>query len=105
MAEATYKVEKLHGKPIVDGNDVRRHRIGADPNRGKLRGDAMFPTMVKIPDWVPVDERANPEAKYYLYCASHHATSIHLAWSDRVDSPDWTLFNTPRRAFYSKTRS
>jgi hypothetical protein len=93
MGGATYKVEKLHGKPIVDGNDVRRLRIGADPNRSKLRGDAMFPTMVRIPDWVPAEERANPNAKYYLYCASHHATSIHMAWSDRVDSPDWTFFN------------
>lgn len=46
MAEATYKVEKLHGKPILDGNDVRRLRIGADPNRSKLRGDAMFPTIL-----------------------------------------------------------
>ena len=47
MSEVTYRVEKLHGRPIVDGSDVRRLRIGADPNRSRLRGDAMFPTVVR----------------------------------------------------------
>ena len=67
MAEASYRVEKLHGKPIVDGSDVRRLRIGADPNRSRLRGDAMFPTVVRIPEWVPARDRAHSDANYYLY--------------------------------------
>ncbi len=96
MSVVTYRVEKLHGRPIVDGSDVRRLRIGADPNRSRLRGDAMFPTVVRIPDWVPAEDRAHPSANYYLYCASHHGTSIHMAWADRVDSGDWTLFNAGR---------
>ena len=60
MSEVTYRVEKLHGRPIVDGSDVRRLRIGADPNRSRLRGDAMFPTVVRIPDWVSAEDRAHP---------------------------------------------
>ena len=96
MGVVTYRVEKLHGRPIVDGSDVRRLRIGADPNRSRLRGDAMFPTVVRIPDWVPAEDRAHPDAKYYLYFASHHGTSIHMAWSERVDSADWTIFNAGR---------
>ena len=96
MARATYRIEKLHGKPIVDGYDVRRLGIGADPNRSRFRGDAMFPTLVQIPDWVRAADRAHPRARYYLYFASHHGASIHMAWSDRVDSPEWTIFNAGR---------
>ncbi len=96
MAKATYRIEKLHGKPIVDGNDVRRLGIGADPNRSRFRGDAMFPTVVRIPNWVPGEDRAHPNANYYLYFASHHGTSIHMAWSDQVDSAAWTIFNAGR---------
>ncbi len=34
-------------------------------------GNAMFPSLVKIPDWVPPEARAHPEAVYYLYWATH----------------------------------
>lgn len=85
----SYEVERLHGKPIIEGATMRSLGIVAKTSRG----DAMFPTVVRVPDWVPDDQKPNPRANYYLYFAAHHGTCISLAWAEKVDSSKWTLFN------------
>lgn len=55
---------------------------------------AMFPSLVKIPDWVPPEARAHPEAVYYLYWASHYGWYIRLSWSRTIEGP-YTEFNSP----------
>lgn len=55
---------------------------------------AMFPSLVKIPDWVAPEARAHPEAVYYLYWANHYGWYIRLSWSRTIEGP-YTEFNGP----------
>jgi hypothetical protein len=48
---------------------------------------------VEIPDWVPIEERANPIASHYMYFAHHEGKYIRMAWTDDVASDNWRLFN------------
>ena len=89
----TYEIERLHGRPIIEGTMMRSLGIVAKTTRG----DAMFPTVLRIPEWVPREQRADPRANYYLYFAAHHGTCISLAWAETVDSPGWTVFNVADR--------
>jgi len=57
----------------------------------------MFPTVLRIPEWVPREQRADPRANYYLYFAAHHGTCINLAWAETMRSPGWTVFNVGDR--------
>ena len=84
-----YEIERLHGRPIIEGATMRSLGIVAK----STRGDAVFPTVLRIPEWVPREQRADPRAKYYVYFAAHHGTCISLAWAETVDSQGWTVFN------------
>ena len=87
-----YIAERVYDQPIIRGDEVAAGGIGQTEGRNNYRGNAMFPTLVKIPDWAP--ERPDPRAQYYLYFAPHKGTTINVAWADRVDAQKWTFFNT-----------
>ena len=50
------------------------------------------PSVLRVPDWIPVDERPDAQANYYLYFANHRGDSIRMAWADSIGGP-WTVFN------------
>lgn len=58
---------------------------------GGRRGDdtrAYFPSLVKIPDWVPAGQRPDPSAQYYLYWAVHKGGYyIRMSWAADVTGP------------------
>ena len=61
------------------------------------------PSVIRIPEWIPVSERVHAEAVYYTYFAHHGGDNIRLAWSDSITGP-WNLFNAqgsnaPERAW------
>jgi hypothetical protein len=68
------------------------------------RKGAMFPSLVKIPDWVPPEKRAHPEAVYYLYWATHYGSDIHLSWSRSVQGP-YVDFNSSGNKDFHYPRS
>ena len=41
--------------------------------------------ILQIPDWVPVDKREDPEAKYYLYHSNHGGGSIKMHWAKSIE--------------------
>jgi len=49
--------------------------------------------MVRVPDWIPLEHRADSSARYYLYFGSHWGTHIKLAWSEHIEGP-YTVFNS-----------
>lgn len=61
------------GAPETDGEDIN------------------FPTVIRVPDWVPADQRADPSAVYYLYFAHHLGEYIRLAWATDPIGP-WHLY-------------
>ena len=61
------------------------------------------PSVIRIPDWIPISERVHADAIYYTYFAHHGGDNIRLAWSESITGP-WNLFNAqgstaPERAW------
>ncbi|MFD1292840.1 T9SS type A sorting domain-containing protein [Lutibacter holmesii] len=50
------------------------------------------PSLIRIPDWIPTSERADPTAKYYLYFAHHDGEYIRMAWAANIGGP-YTLYD------------
>ena len=51
------------------------------------------PSIIRIPEWIPSENRADPSAQYYLYFAHHKGNYIRMAWSHDVEGP-WNLYKT-----------
>jgi len=51
------------------------------------------PSMIRIPDWIPSENRADPSAVYYLYFVHHQGDYIRMAWSDNLLGP-YHLYRT-----------
>ena len=50
------------------------------------------PSVIRIPDWIAAENRANPEAQYYIYFAHHHGSYIRMAWAAELAGP-WHLYH------------
>src|SRR5690242_6660174 len=50
------------------------------------------PSLIRVPDWLPPEKRADPQALYYLYFAHHTGQYIRMAWAKNVEGP-YRLFN------------
>ncbi|MDF7798401.1 hypothetical protein P4C99_02950 [Pontiellaceae bacterium B1224] len=82
----TLAVTRLSDEPIIDLSSFSA--LGIADEGDNING----PSCVRIPDWVPEEERAHPSAQYYLYFAHHHGDYIRMAWAAKIEGP-WTLFN------------
>ena len=43
------------------------------------------PTVIRIPDWIAPENRANPDAKYYIYFAHHKGEYIRMVWATEIE--------------------
>lgn len=78
----------LDGEPIISAASFTA--VGASTlESASING----PSVIRIPDWVPVHERAAPDALYYLYFAHHKGRYIRMAWAQNPRGP-WHLYNT-----------
>ncbi len=78
------------GHPLDSGGEDPDPIIDASvPNAG---GNTNFPSMIRVPDWVPTHERPHPSANYYLYFSSHTGHHIRLAWAESLRG-EWTIWN------------
>jgi GH18 family chitinase len=59
---------------------------------GKTTENINGPSLIRIPDWIPTEQRADPEANYYLYFANHGGSYIRMAWAKNVLGP-YTIYN------------
>lgn len=84
-----YDVERLASSPII--TSARFAEAGTPEDGGNICG----PSLIRLPDWLPSEDRADPSARYYLYFAHHWGTSIRMAWAAERAGP-YTLFNTGR---------
>jgi len=85
---APVTVERLNGgEPII----TRAHfaALGVPDEGRNING----PSLIRVPDWIPPEARAHPDAVYYLYFADHGGKYIRLAWSADLEGP-WVLHGT-----------
>jgi len=75
-----------NGQPIITQNMFTS--VGAHNEGENLNG----PSVIRIPDWIEPENRADPEALYYLYFAHHDGAYIRMAWAKEIEGP-WYLYN------------
>ena len=84
----TYSVERLTpGQPLIDAQSFANAGLSHDEGRN-ING----PSVIKVPDWVPPEERADPSARYYMYFGNHGGKYIRMAWAEELTGP-WTFYN------------
>ena len=84
------EVNRLNdGKPIITKEMFLEIDAGLESEGGNING----PCMVRIPEWVAKEDRADPTAVYYLYFAHHGDEFIRMAWAADIEGP-YTLYNT-----------
>lgn len=82
-----YEVKRLNqGEPLIDRAMFEAAGIAGDGRN--ING----PSLIKVPDWIPPEQRADPSANYYLYFANHRGNYIRMAWAPAVEGP-YQLFN------------
>ena len=82
--------------PIIDSSTFTRIGGGGVENDSgtttRIENNIDGPSVIRVPDWIPISERVNPSANYYAYFAHHGGDNIRLAWSDSITGT-WNLFN------------
>ena len=73
-----------HAVRLNNGNPIIEPDMFTDSSDGRnING----PSMIRIPDWIPANRRANPNAQYYLYFGHHSGDYIRMAWSSNIEGP------------------
>ena len=74
-SDGTFVVTRLNnGEPIV--TEAMFQALGAGKREGKNMNG---PSAIRIPDWIPPANHADPTAVYYLYFAHHSGKYIRMA--------------------------
>ena len=78
------------GEPII--TEAMFVAAGATGREGRnING----PSIIRVPDWIAPENRADPSAVYYLYFAHHGGNYIRMAWAEHIEGP-WHLYNIGR---------
>lgn len=51
-----------------------------------------FASVIRVPDWIAPENRADENAVYYMYYARHSGTYIYMKWAPTLNGP-WTPFD------------
>ena len=80
-AAGSYDAVRLNeGLPVISLKTF----TDLDPDYAKEGANINGPSVIRVPDWIPIEKRANPEAKYYLYFGHHDGDYIRMAWSAEI---------------------
>ncbi|HKK63059.1 MAG TPA: DNRLRE domain-containing protein [Bacteroidales bacterium] len=81
-----YDVHRLNNaEPII--TQQMFSDLGAEDEGVNING----PSVIRIPDWIQSENRADPEAEYYCYFAHHDGGYIRMAWASEIEGP-WHLY-------------
>ena len=95
----TFSATRVDGRPstpefdpIIDESNFAAVNTNSNSNAASVGGNINGPSIIRVPDWIPISERVHPSAQYYLYFGNHRGDDIRMAWSDSLTGT-WTLFN------------
>ena len=95
----TFSATRVDGRPstpefdpIIDESNFAAVNTDSNSNAASVGGNINGPSIIRVPDWIPISERVHPSAQYYLYFGNHRGDDIRMAWSDSLTGT-WTLFN------------
>ncbi len=88
-AQAPYEIERINNKqPIIHVGHFEALGV-AEEEGNNING----PSLIRVPAWIPPEDRAHPNAVYYLYFAHHGGHYIRMAWASDIEGP-WHLYRT-----------
>ena len=83
-ADFPYQAVRINdGNPIIEPSMFSNSYDGNNING---------PSLIRVPEWIPMNKRANISAQYYLYFAHHQGDYIRMAWAADIGGP-YTLYN------------
>ena len=74
--------------PIISVENFTDVGVSAPLDIDNINGSSL----IRLPDWLAIEDRIHPDAQYYLYFAHHAGRYIRLAWASEITG-DWHLFN------------
>jgi len=85
--DETFIITRLNsGQPII--TDGVFDALGATTYESyNING----PSVIRVPDWLAPENRADPNATYYMYFAHHGGNYIRMAWAMDIEGP-WHLY-------------
>ena len=83
-----YEAIRLNEEQPVIYQDMFKY-AGVEDEGVNING----PSVIRIPEWIAPEDRAHPEARYYMYFAHHSGPYIRMAWAKEIEGP-WHLYNT-----------
>ncbi|MHC4436138.1 MAG: hypothetical protein ACYS3S_02175 [Planctomycetota bacterium] len=93
-SNSSFIVTRLNDKePII--TEAMFEAVGAirKNGAGMTEGENINgPSLLRIPDWIAPENRADPNAVYYLYFAHHRGDYIRMAWAEYLEGL-WRLYN------------
>jgi len=86
-AQGTFIITRLNnGRPII--TEAMFDALGAPDSQGNnING----PSVIRVPDWIAPEYRADHNAAYYMYFAHHAGNYIRMAWAPHIEGP-WNLY-------------
>lgn len=86
-AGETFVITRLNNaRPII--TEAMFESLGAADEQGNnING----PSVIRLPEWVAAENRADPNAAYYMYFAHHRGNYIRMAWAADIEGP-WNLY-------------
>ena len=86
-SNGSFIVTRLNNKkPIITQSMFEA--VGVSSEGTNING----PSVIRVPDWIAPENRADPSAIYYMYFANHGGNYIRLAWAVELEGP-WHLYN------------
>ena len=70
---------------------IRDRRLFAELGVEEEGENVNGPSLIRIPDWISPENRANRSAVYYLYFGHHTGDYIRMAWAENITGP-WHLY-------------
>lgn len=84
--DSLYEVNRTSDTAII--NQEMFAALGVEDEGENING----PTVIRVPDWISLDHRADSTANYYLYFAHHDGEYIRMAWAAEIEGP-WHLYH------------
>jgi len=86
--DGSFIITRLNnGEPII--TEAMFDALGATDSEGTSIAGA---SVIRVPEWISPENRADPNAVYYMYFAHHGGNYIRLAWAEDIEGP-WHLYH------------
>lgn len=89
--DTAINTQKYNARRLNNGQPIITQKMFTDAGVEDEGRNLNGPCMIRIPDWIAPENRANPEAKYYCYFAHHSDEYIRMAWAANIEGP-WHLY-------------